>query len=71
MFRSAVGRVEWNVTGQVHQTNPTFLELILKTFFIELFFRQQAMTVVFGYGKLLQAVFGSQLEVWVWSKRKK
>ena len=29
------------------------------------------MTVVFGYGKLHQAMFGDQLGAWVLSKRKK
>jgi hypothetical protein len=38
---------------------------------IELYFRQLVMSVAFGYGKLHQAMFGDQLEVWVWSKLKK
>jgi len=39
--------------------------------FLELYFHQQVMTVVFVYGKLHQVMFGDQLGVWVWSKRKK
>jgi hypothetical protein len=48
-----------------------FLELTPCVIYVELYFRQQVMTVVFGYGKLHQAMFGDQLEVWVWNKRKR
>ena len=57
--------------GKSIQTAKQKPSLFPYNIFIELYFHQQAMTVGFGYGKLHQAMFGDQLGVLVWNKRKK
>ena len=58
-LRSAVGRVEWNVTGYMSKLSPLLCPLT-HTFYKELYFRQQVTTVAFVYGKLHRAASGDQ-----------
>lgn len=54
--RSAVGRVEWNITGYDRCAEFWLSGLLIRT--SVLFSRQLATTVAFGYGKLRSEVCG-------------
>ena len=70
VYRSTVGRVEWNITGYVCSTDVVFSTLLNIHFPTEPSCRQQAMTAESDYGKQQLAMYGGQRGISLWNKQR-